>query len=136
MSFAGSNQTWGIDNRTVTLRIINESAGACRLENRVGGADLNPYVAFAACLGAGLRGVERGLMLPDIGQGNCYEAPGVAQAPSSLEEAADETDRSPASREVLSAAMVDNLVRIARFEAGVHRRIVTDLDRRRYFEMA
>jgi glutamine synthetase len=58
-SFAGSTRTWGIDNRTVMLRVINSSAGSCRVENRLGGADLNPYVAFACCLGAGIRGMRK-----------------------------------------------------------------------------
>lgn len=135
-SFAGSMQTWGVDNRTVTYRVINSSASKCRLENRLGGSDLNPYVSFAACIGSGLRGIERRLKLPEAGTGNCYYTPGAATAPRSLEEAAHEAAASPVAKEILSPAMVDNLVRIALFEADVFKGRVTDLERRRYFEMA
>ena len=135
-SFAGSMQTWGIDNRTVTYRVINSSPEACRLENRFGGADLNPYLAFSACLGSGLYGIRNKLTLPPLGEGNCYEATDAAFAPRTLSEAADEAASSTPLKEILSPAMVDNIVRIARFEAEIHQTQVTDLERRRYFEMA
>ena len=75
-SFAGSTRTWGIDNRTVALRVINSSPGSCRVENRLGGADLNPYVAFASCLGAGIRGMRKELELPPPIEGNAYQSSG------------------------------------------------------------
>jgi glutamine synthetase len=134
-SFAGSTRTWGIDNRTVTYRVINTSASRCRLENRVGGADVNPYLAFSACLGAGLWGIGRSLTLPAAGTGNCYNTPGVEMAPRSLEEAAGELAASAAAREAVSPAVIDNAVRVARYEADVFKSRVTDLERRRYFEM-
>jgi glutamine synthetase len=134
-SFAGSTRTWGIDNRTVTYRVINSSASRCRLENRVGGADVNPYLAFSACLGAGLWGIGRNLALPAPGTGNCYNTPGVEMAPRSLEEAARELAGSAPAREAVSPAVIDNTVRVALYEADVFKSRVTDLERRRYFEM-
>jgi glutamine synthetase len=135
-SFAGSTQTWGIDNRTVTYRVINTSESRCRLETRVGGADVNPYLAFAGCIGAGLWGIDQDLSLPPPGTGNCYNAAGVVMAPRSLEEAARELAESTVAREAVSPPIIDNLVRIALWEADVFKAKVTDLERRRYFEMA
>lgn len=135
-SFAGVMRTWGVDNRTVSLRVINEDAAKCRVEHRVGGADVNPYVAFSALLGAGLRGLEKELALEPPHQGNTYSDAGAETVPLSLAQAIEAAESDPRIREVLPSAMVDNLLRIARFEAGVFDQTVTDLERRRYYEMA
>lgn len=135
-SFAGVMKTWGVDNRTASLRVINENAPACRVEYRVGGADLNPYTAFATLIGAGLRGMEQKITLQPPHEGNTYEDGEAESVPLSLEEAIEAAAASQAIREVLPPAFVDNLLRIARFEAGVFHNTVTDLERRRYFEMA
>ncbi|MDH3687856.1 MAG: glutamine synthetase family protein [Gammaproteobacteria bacterium] len=134
-SFAGTTKTWGVDNRTTALRVINSSGSKCRLENRVGGADLNPYTALAASLGAGLRGIEKKLPLTPPSDGNAYAVEGVEQVPSSLAEAIQLCDKSKVTREILSPAYIDNLLKIARFENKVFEGTVTDLERRRYFEM-
>lgn len=135
-SFAGFVATWGIDNRTVSLRVINSSAGKMRLENRIGGADINPYTAFAASIGAGLRGAERKLPLPAASEGNSYHRGDVACVPRTLNEAIEAASGSPELKEVLSPAIVDNLIRIASFEDETVRGKVTDVERRRYLEMA
>jgi len=135
-SLAGVTESWGIDNRTVSLRVLNSSPAACRLENRVGGADLNPYLAFSACLGAGLRGIAKKLTLPPPVEGNAYRLEGMRRVPRNLEEAIQAADKSPVTREILPPDVVDNLFTIARMELGVFDSTVTDLERRRYFEMA
>ena len=135
-SFAGVTRCWSIDNRTAGLRAINTDAARCRLEHRIGGADCNPYTAFAMCLGAGLRGVDRKLAPPDPVAGNTYHARGLDKVPKTLEAAADLADRTPAIREILPARYVDNLLEIARHEVGVFRERVTDLELRRYYELA
>lgn len=135
-SFAGVTRCWSVDNRTSGLRVINTDAGKCRLEHRIGGADANPYTAFAMCIGAGLRGVDREIPLPDPVSGNTYHAGGIDKVPRSLEEAADLADGTPAVREILPARFVDNLLEIARHEAGIFRERVTDLELRRYYETA
>ena len=135
-SFAGFVATWGIDNRTTSLRVINTTPGKMRLENRIGGADVNPYVAIAASLGAGLRGAEQKLVLPPPSTGNSYHRIDVVSVPRTLEEAIEAAGASSAIREVLSPAIVDNLIRIAKFEAETVRGKVTDIERRRYLEMA
>ena len=135
-SLAGVTRSWGIDNRTVSLRVLNSSPAACRLENRVGGADLNPYLAFSACLGAGLRGVAKKLELSPPAEGNAYHLKDAARVPRNLAEAIEAADQSPLVREILPADVVDNLLIISRMELGVFDSMVTDLERRRYFEMA
>jgi glutamine synthetase len=135
-SFAGFVATWGLDNRTVSLRVINSSAGKMRIENRIGGADINPYTAFAASLGAGLRGAALGLALPPPSEGNSYHRADVASVPRTLAEAIEAARTSPALKEVISPEIVDNLIRIADFEDTAVRGKVTDIERRRYLEMA
>ncbi len=134
-SFAGVTKAWAIDNRTAALRVLNYEPSKCRLENRIGGADLNPYLASAVSLGAGLRGIEQELPLQPPGEGNCYHLPDVETVPMSLTEALREAESSAALREVIAPELVDNMVDVARFETGVFDTRVTDLERRRYFEM-
>jgi glutamine synthetase len=135
-SFAGVTRTWAVDNRTAGLRVINNGPAKTRVEHRVGGADLNPYIAFAACLGAGMRGIERQLELPPPGEGNCYHVEGAETVVMTLSEAAREARASTALHEILPAEMIDNMATIAEFESNVFDTRVTDLERRRYFEMA
>jgi glutamine synthetase len=134
-SFAGVTKTWAIDNRTAALRVLNYEPAKCRLENRIGGADLNPYLASAVSLGAGLRGIEQELPLQPPGEGNCYHLPDVETVPMSLTEALREAEASAALREAIAPELVDNMVNVARFETSVFDTRVTDLERRRYFEM-
>jgi glutamine synthetase len=133
MSFAGTTRSWGVDNRTVGFRAINLSEGKCRLEIRLGGADLNPYLAMSTALGAGLRGIKKGLKAPPASTGNSYDEE-VERVPSNLATAVAATENHSGIREVLPAAVVDNVVRIAKFELGVFQSTVTDLERRRYLE--
>lgn len=132
-SFAGTTRSWGVDNRTAGFRAINESAGKSRLEIRIGGADLNPYLAIATGLGAGLRGIQHKMLPPPAATGNNYEQ-GTESVPASLAEAVGATAAGKAIREILPPALVDNTLRIARFELGVFQGTVTDLERRRYLE--
>ena len=133
-SFAGVKRTWGYNNRTVSLRAIVDSPESARLEHRVGGADLNPYVAFAYLLGAGMRGIENTLEPGLPYGGNAYNAD-VESVPLSLREAVEVAEAAPVLKDIINPAMVDNLIRLARFEYGVFDQTVTELERRRYFEM-
>jgi glutamine synthetase len=134
-SFAGLVATWGIDNRTVSLRVINTAPGKMRIENRIGGADINPYVAFAVSLGAGVRGIDKQLALCAPGEGNTYHRTDVASVPRTLAEAIEAARSSASIREVLSPLIVDNLIRIASFESTTVHDKVSDIERRRYLEM-
>lgn len=132
-SFAGTTRIWAVDNRTAGFRAINDSAGKARLEVRLGGADINPYLAIATGLGAGLRGIREKLTPPPAARGNTYEQD-VETVPATLSAAIAATESSAAIREVLSPEIVDNTLRIARFEVGAFDETVTDLERRRYLE--
>ena len=133
LSFAGTTRNWGVDNRTTGFRAINRTPKQTRLEIRLGGADVNAYLALATGIGAGLRGMRLGLEPPPASTGNAYGET-VERVPSTLAEAVAATEPCQAIREVLSPELVENALRIARFELGVSRTVVTDLERRRYLE--
>src|SRR5206468_10561129 len=84
-SWAPTTLAWGIDNRTCGFRIVG-SGGAMRVESRIPGAEVNPYLAFAATIAAGLFGLENGLALPAAFEGNAYESQ-VERFPSTMREA-------------------------------------------------
>jgi glutamine synthetase len=133
-SWAPTAATWGIENRTTALRAITSGETAIRLENRVPGADVNPYLGFAACLAGGLSGVDRNLAPPPALSGNVYDADGLPQLPPTLESAVDLLDASAIARDWLGDAFVDHYVAMRRWEVEKHRTAVTEWERRRYFE--
>lgn len=136
--WAPTNATWGHENRTTALRVVRGAGGgATRLENRLVGADLNPYLAFAASLGAGLFGIERGLALKPPVRGNAYELPPDQETrlPQTLSEAADRLDASKAARMILGDEFVDHFVATRRWEVRQARATVTDWELARYFEI-
>ena len=133
-SWAPTAATWAIENRTSSLRAITPGANGIRIEHRVPGADVNPYLGFAACLAGGLAGMERGLPPPPPAQGNVYAAEGLTPLPRTLEQAIDLLDRSELARDFLGDAFVDHYVTMRRWEIEKHRRAVTEWERRRYFE--
>lgn len=133
-SWAPTAATWGIDNRTTALRVIASGEHAVRIENRTPGADVNPYLGFAACLAGGLSGIERGLTPPPPVRGNVYEAEGLPPLPCTLDEAIGLLDASAIAREWLGDGFVDHYVAMRRWEAEKHRIAVTEWERRRYFE--
>ena len=135
-SFAGVTKSWGVDNRTVAFRFINSDEKACRIENRIGGADLNPYTALAVTIATGLWGARSERPLAPPMEGNCYHIDGIQRVPNSLAEATPLAAISAPLREILPERFVDNVVAIARQELTVFEETVTDLERRRYLEMA
>jgi glutamine synthetase len=135
LTWAPTNATWGIENRTAAVRLIGGGPGAIRLENRIPGADMNPYLAFAASLAGGLHGIENKLEPPAPVKGSAYsdtEAPGL---PLSLPEALDRFRSSPLPCGYFGDAFVDQYVAFKEWEVEKHRRAVSDWERRRYFEM-
>jgi glutamine synthetase len=130
-----TNLTWGIDNRTAALRVIASSPGAIRIENRAPGADLNPYLAFAASLAGGLHGIERALKPPPPLRGNAYDLTDAEPLPNSLPEALELFRDSALARDWFGDEFVDQYVAFREWEVEKHRRAVTDWERRRYFEM-
>ena len=140
---AGSSQLTE-DNPTKEVRLLGEdlvlfrsaSGKGTRVENRLVGADMNPYLAMAASLASGLYGIEKGLTLGDPIQGNAYDAPaGTTPLPRSLAEAADRLDRSEAAREILGDVFVDHYVATRRWEVREFAKAITDWELKRYFEI-
>jgi glutamine synthetase len=135
-SFAGVTRCWSVDNRTAGLRVINTGAGKTRLEHRIGGADLNPYTAFAVLIGSGLHGVDNKLRLPPPLDGNTYHEEGLDHVPRTLDEACDLAEATPAIRDFLAPEFIANVLTVSRYECSIFRQTVTDLELRRYYEMS
>jgi glutamine synthetase len=132
-SFAPTRLGWGRDNRTSGCRLIGQGEST-RIELRVPGADTNPYLAYAAMIAAGLKGIEQALPLPQEAQGNAYENSTLAEVPKSLTEAVSLLDRSETVREALGDDVVDHYVHAAKWELSQYEAQVTEWERRRFFE--
>ena len=132
-SWAPTKMAWAFDNRTVGFRVVGSGEGF-RIENRMPGADANPYLAFAATLAAGLAGVDEKLDAGPFYQGNAYEDPSLAALPRSLREAADRLEKSALARRVFGDAVVEFYVHTARLEVEAFDGAITDWERCRYFE--
>jgi glutamine synthetase len=132
-SWAPTRMAWAFDNRTVGYRVVGQGKGF-RIENRMPGADANPYLSFAAMLAAGMAGIEQNL---DCGQeylGNAYVDSSLARLPASLGDATDGFSRSKLAKEAFGAEVVDFYVHHARLEAEAFNNAVTDWEKARYFE--
>lgn len=125
---------WSRDNRTAGFRLVGEGTRAIRIENRVGGADLNPYLAFAGQIAAGLAGIEAGLELQPEFTGDAYTAEGIPEIPATLRAATEAADGSAMLRAAMGDAVVDHYVHAARWEQSEYDRRVTDWEVFRGFE--
>ncbi|MCC0081639.1 MAG: glutamine synthetase [Rhodobacter sp.] len=134
--FAPTKAVWSVDNRTAGFRVCGAGTGGVRVECRIGGADLNPYLAFAALLAAGLAGIEQGLALEPAHSGDLYAATDAREVPATLREACEIAATSDWLRAALGDAVVDHYVHAARWEIAEADRAVTDWDLRRGFERA
>jgi glutamine synthetase len=132
-SFAPTTVAWGHDNRTCAFRVVGHGA-ALRFENRSGGADLNPYLALAALIAAGLDGVERGLELEPAFEGNAYEATDRPRLPSTLRDARDLFGASALARSAFGEEVVAHYLNAADVELAAFEATVTDWERFRGFE--
>ncbi|MCI0745267.1 MAG: glutamine synthetase family protein [Verrucomicrobia subdivision 3 bacterium] len=132
-SWAPTKMAWAYDNRTVGFRVVGHGDGF-RIENRMPGADANPYLAFAATLAAGMAGIDEQLDCGDVYKGNAYVDASLPSLPSSLAEAADLLDRSKLARRAFGDAVIDFYVHTARLEVQAFQNSVTDWEKHRYFE--
>lgn len=132
-SWAPTKMAWAYDNRTVGFRVVGEGK-SFRIENRMPGADANPYLAFAATIAAGMAGVEEDLDCGEVYRGNAYVDEGLAALPRSLREAARLLSESKLARKVFGDAVVDFYSHTARLEVQAFDNAVTDWERARYFE--
>jgi glutamine synthetase len=127
--------SWGVENRTCAIRAIPGGPKATRLEYRQTAADLNPYVAMATCLAAGLHGIENKIAPPEPSQGDASgSASKRAPLPRTLREATDRLRASKVAPQILGAEVVDHYVRTRDWETRQYERVVTDWELRRYFE--
>lgn len=133
-SWAPTAIVWSPDNRTSGFRIVGEHAGY-RVESRLPGADMNPYLGCAATIAGGLHGLQNKVECPDVFMGNAYEAKDVPRVPSSLHEAVDELEKSEVMREAFGDYVFQHLVNMARQEQIIFdNNTVTDWELQRYFE--
>ena len=134
--WAPTRVTWGRDNRTVCMRVIPGSEKSTRLELRVGGADINPYLAIAAAIAAGLYGIENKLELTEpMVQGSGYLARDAKPLPRSLDEATEIFQRSAVARELFGDKFVDHYAATRRWEWRESQKAITDWELKRYFEI-
>ncbi|MGZ8725605.1 MAG: glutamine synthetase family protein [Aeromicrobium sp.] len=131
-SFAPTAIAWGNDNRTCSVRLVGRGPGA-RLEHRLPGGDVNPYLALAAMLAGGLHGIERKLTLEEPLTGNAYTSD-KEHVPSNLREARDAFHSSALARELLGDEVVDHYTNMADVELASFDSAVTDWELRRSFE--
>jgi glutamine synthetase len=132
-SFAPTAVAWGDDNRTCAMRVVGHGPSR-RIECRAPGADVNPYLALAALVAAGLDGVDRGLSLPPRCAGNAYTAEGTERLPATLRDARALFAGSDLARAALGDEVVDHYVNMADVELAAFDAFVTDWERVRGFE--
>jgi glutamine synthetase len=131
-SFAPTAIRWGRDNRTCAVRVVGHGA-SLRLENRVPGGDVNPYLACAAMIAAGLHGIEQQLVVEPAFVGNAYQSESP-RLPATLRDALSLWDKSELARGAFGDDVVDHYANMARVELAAYDRAVTDWERIRGFE--
>ena len=135
--WAPTSSNWGVENRTTAIRVIPAGPKGQRSEYRIGPADANPYLALAAALATGLRGIEEQLELPEVVTGNAYDAKGPHSIPlpCTLREATLAFERSKVARELFGDLFVDHYAATRHWEDRQFRKHVADWDLARYFEI-
>jgi glutamine synthetase len=133
-TFAPTKAIWSRDNRTAGFRLCGEGTKGVRIECRIGGADLNPYLAFAALLAAGLKGIEEKLELEPPFAGDAYLGKRLREIPKTLRGAIEALRKSKMLREALGDAVVDHYLHTAEWEQFEYDRRVTDWELKRGFE--
>ncbi len=132
-SFAPTTVAWGHDNRTCSLRVVGHGP-SLRFENRVGGADLNPYLALSAIIASGLHGVDAGLELEPALEGNAYTAQEREHLPATLRDARELFASSAVARDAFGEDVVAHYLNAADVELASFQSAVTDWERVRGFE--
>ncbi|HVO00515.1 MAG TPA: hypothetical protein VMT49_10785, partial [Steroidobacteraceae bacterium] len=135
--WAPTSATWGVENRTCALRVIQGGPKSQRVEYRISAADINPYLAIAVAIGSGLWGIEHRIEPDEPMVGTAYDRklPAKRQLPRTLSEAAGRLARSKAAQELFGAAFVEHFAASREWEEREFRRHVTDWELARYFEI-
>jgi glutamine synthetase len=131
-SFAGDTVTWGYDNRSCTLRVLKTTPGSTRIESRVPGADVNPYLGLAASFAGMAYGLEKKLEAPDPILGDAYAEEGIERIPNDLPSAVAALDQSELARELLGDEFVRFYAETRHWEAEQHRLAMTPWELGRY----
>jgi glutamine synthetase len=126
--------SWGLENRTCAIRAIPGSPSSTRVEYRQTAADINPYIAMATCLAAGLWGVDNAIEPPPAARGDASSGETLAPLPRTLKEATASLAASKRARTILGETFIDHYVRTREWEVRQYERAVTDWEIRRYFE--
>jgi len=132
-SWAPTRLAWAYDNRTAGFRVVG-AGDSLRIECRVPGADCNPYLAFAACLAAGLAGIENKTEPPPIFEGDVYACEELPEVPKSLPAALERFESSELARAAFGEEVVAHYAHFYRSEQAAYERAVSDWERKRYFE--
>jgi glutamine synthetase len=135
-TFAPTKAIWSKDNRTAGYRLCGDETKAIRIECRVGGSDLNPYLAFAALLAAGISGIENKMQLEAPFVGDAYHGKDVREIPHTLRAATEALSASKMLKEAFGEEVIDHYARAARWEQEEYDRRVTDWEVARGFERA
>ena len=135
-TFAPTKTVWSVDNRTAGFRLCGENTKGVRVECRIGGSDLNPYLAQAAMLAAGIKGIEDTLELPPATTGDVYVDAKAADIPQTLRAATLTLRKSAFLRQAMGDDVVDHYTRAAEWEQEEFDRVVTDWEIARGFERA
>ncbi|TAD89484.1 MAG: glutamine synthetase, partial [Bacteroidetes bacterium] len=134
-AWAPTTLTWGVDNRTTALRALPGSPASTRLETRVPGSDVNPYLATAACLASGLYGILNGLSLQEATLGNGYTDTRFGRLPASLPQAAQQMQQSSVAKALFGEAFVAHFTTTRLAEWQQFSQAVTQWELERYFEI-
>ncbi len=134
-AWAPTTLTWATDNRTVALRALPGSKKASRLETRVVGSDVNPYLAMSACLAAGLYGIKHKLALQPATVGNGYADERYGRLPGNLQKATQAMKESAVAKELFGEEFVNHFVATREWEWAQFSRVVSDWEKKRYFEI-
>ena len=135
-TFAPTKTVWSVDNRTAGFRLCGEGTKGVRVECRIGGSDLNPYLAQAVMLAAGIKGIEDEMELAPATNGDVYEDAKAADIPQTLRAATEQLRASQFLRDALGDDVVDHYTRAAEWEQEEFDRTVTDWEIARGFERA
>jgi glutamine synthetase len=133
-TFAPTKIMWSEDNRTAGFRLCGEGTKGIRMECRIGGADLNPYLAFAALIAAGLAGIDEKLTLQKPFVGDAYQASRLPEIPKTLRDATETLAKSKMLKSALGEDVIEHYVHTAKWEQFEYDRRITDWELHRGFE--
>lgn len=132
-SWAPTSLAWSFDNRTAGFRVVGHDA-SLRIESRIPGADVNPYLAYAAALASGLDGIRNQIEPPEIFEGDVYSAAHLPRVPLTLRDAIAELEQSAFARQAFGDEVIEHYLHFYKTEQAAYDKAVTNWERNRYFE--